>query len=116
MEGRPSKKDFANLINSVLGQDVMTEKKLDRILYDAKRAKETRGTEGLFNYLRQITNAPVSNEQIKSIADMVKNSGGPDKALEALKNQKIINETQASQIDKTLNKGSKVTKKRRKRR
>lgn len=110
MSEKPSKKDFANLINSVMGQDVMTEQKLDRILREAKRANDTKGSEGLFDYLRDLTNAPVNNDQIRNIADMVKHSGGPDQALDTLKKQKLLNERQASQIDDTVNK------KRRKRR
>ena len=104
MSGKPSKKDFADLINSVVGQEIMTEQKLDRILRDAKKANETKGPEGLFDYLRQITNAPVSNDQIRGIAEMVKKSGGPEQALETLKKQKLLNEQQASKIDKSLNK------------
>lgn len=104
MSGKPTKKDFANLINTVLGQDVMTEKKLERILQEAKKANAARGTEGLFDYLRELTNAPVTNEQIGDIAEMVKKSGNPEQALKKLKNQKLINEQQASKIDQTINK------------
>lgn len=111
MSGKPSKKDFANLINSVLGQDVMTEQKLDRILQEAKKAHDTKGSDGLFDYLRRLTNAPVDNDQIRGIADVVKHSGGPERALESLKKQKLINERQAKQINSTLHK--KRTKRRR---
>lgn len=104
MSGKPTKKDFANLINSVMGQDVMTEQKLDRILQEAKQANKTRGPEGLFDYLREITNAPVSNDQIRDIANVVKKSGSADRALKSLKQQKLINDKQASQIDRTINK------------
>lgn len=111
MSGKPTKKDFANLINSVLGEDVMTEQKLDRILREAKQANDSQGSDGLFDYLRELTNAPVSNDQIRNIANMVKNSGGSDQALQSLKNQKLINDQQASQINQIFNK-----KKRRRRR
>lgn len=103
MSEKPSKKDFAQLINSVLGENVMTEQKLDRILREAKKANKERGAEGVFDYLRKITNAPVTNDEIKNIADMVKNSGGPQQALDQLKRQKIINDQQARKIDQTLN-------------
>lgn len=102
MSGKPSKKDFANLINSVLGQDVMTEQKLDHILQEAKKTNATKGPEGLFDYLRELTNAPVNNDQIRGIADMVKKSGGPEQALKALKDQNLVNEQQAKQIDHTI--------------
>lgn len=104
MSEKPSKKDFANLINSVVGQDVMTEQKLDRILQEAKKVNDTKGSEGLFDYLRELTNAPVNNDQIRGIADIVKNSGGPDQALETLKSQKLINDRQANQINSTMHK------------
>lgn len=110
MSGKPSKKDFANLINSVMGQNVMNEQKLDRILQDAKKANATRGPEGLFDYLRELTNAPVNNDQIRDIADMVKKSGSPDKALKTLKSQKLINDHQAKQIDRTLHKTKRKSK------
>lgn len=113
MSGKPSKKDFANLINSVLGQNVMTEKKLERILQEAKHANDTKGAEGLFNYLRELTNAPVSNDQVRSIADMVKKSGSAEQALETLKSNKVINERQAQQIGKTVNKRGKRPRRRR---
>ena len=102
MSGKPSKKDFANLINSVLGQNVMTEQKLEQILQEAKKANATKGPEGLFDYLRELTNAPVNNEQVRSIADMVRKSGGPDQALKTLKEKKLVNEQQAKQIDRTI--------------
>lgn len=114
MSGKPSKKDFADLINSVMGQDVMNERKLDRILNEAKKAQATKGTDGLFDYLRDITNAPVNNDQIRDIADTVRNSGGPDQALDSLKRQKMLNNRQATQIDKTIR--SKNPKKNRNRR
>ena len=61
-EKKPSKKDFAELINKITGQDSMTEEKLDKILEESKKSYKKDGMSGVLKYLRDITQAPVSDE------------------------------------------------------
>ncbi len=64
---RPSKQEFADLMNRFLGQEIMNEQKLDHILKNAKMAFEKEGLNGVFSYMRRITGAPVSDEKLNEI-------------------------------------------------
>jgi hypothetical protein len=63
----PSKKDFADWINRLAGMPVMDEKKLDVVLQGAGKAIRTQGLDGLFDYMRRLTGAPVSNEWMREV-------------------------------------------------
>jgi phenylalanyl-tRNA synthetase beta subunit len=74
---RPSKKEFADWINTLTGSNIMTEKKLDQILIDAKKTVKKRGMNGLFEYMRQLLGLPISDEFMQSILTRL---GSPDGA------------------------------------
>lgn len=91
----PSKKDFADLINQVIGENVMNERKMDQLLQQAKENYRSHGVEGLFDYMRKVTGAPLSSDQMKQLMDSMISSRGPEEALDRLVNQQWLNEQQS---------------------
>ncbi|SEM72219.1 hypothetical protein [Lihuaxuella thermophila] len=81
---RPSKKDFADLINQITGEPTMTEQKLDRILHGAKKSYQTNGMDGFFEYMRKIVQAPVSNEWMKKTISQMQTPEGVDQLIKEI--------------------------------
>lgn len=81
---RPSKKDFADLINQITGEPIMTEQKLDRILNGAKKSYQANGMDGFFEYMRKLVQAPVSNEWMKKTISRMKNPEGVEQLIEEM--------------------------------
>ncbi len=109
---KPTKKDFVDLINTVMGQQVMNEDQLTQFLNNAKKAKETHGTEGLLEYIQRVTNAPASKDQLRRLAEQIKETGNPASALDFLKNEKLLSEQQSRKLNQALDKTSKRKRKR----
>jgi hypothetical protein len=84
LRDKPSKKDFADLINQVTGEETMTEKKLDQILRGANKSLQDRGTEGFFDYLRQVVQVPVPDEWMEKTWKDMQTVKGARKTLEQL--------------------------------
>lgn len=82
---KPSKKAVSDLINSVAGQPVMTEKKLEQIMTGAKKKFDTKGMTGFLEYLRDVTQAPVSIDWMKGIVSEIKTSDGMKKVIDQYK-------------------------------
>lgn len=101
-EQKPEKKDFVDLINSLMGQKVMSENQLTQFLNEAKRVKETKGTEGFLDFVQKNTNAPASKEQLRKLAENIKKSGDPAKAMNYLLNEKLITDQQARKISEAI--------------
>lgn len=101
-EKKPTQKDFVNLINSVLGENVMTENQLSQFLNEAHRIKETKGTEGFLEFVKNTTNAPASDSQLKGLANNIKKTGDPISAVDYLINEKLITDQQARKINHAI--------------
>ena len=108
---KPTKKDFVDLINTVMGHEVMNEDQLSRFLEEAKRAKDSKGTEGLLDYVQRVTNAPTSKDQLRRMADQIQKTGNVGSALDFLKDEKLLSDTQAKQLNKAIHKTSKKKRK-----
>ncbi|MFV9511317.1 hypothetical protein [Tepidibacillus sp. LV47] len=108
---RPTKKDFVDLINSVMGREVMNEDQLSRFLEEAKKVKETKGTEGLLEYVQRVTNAPTSKDQLRRMAEEIQKTGSVGSALDFLKNEKLLSDSQAQQLQKAIQKTAKKKRK-----
>lgn len=98
----PSKKEFADLINHVLGRNVMNEKVMDRLLQEAKENYQRRGMDGIFDLVRQMTQAPFSNQEMKTMMDTILHSSSPGQALERLGGQDWIPEDKARRLQRHL--------------
>ncbi|OEF99417.1 hypothetical protein BHF71_02200 [Vulcanibacillus modesticaldus] len=99
---KPSKKDFVDLINSLMGQKIMTEDQLTKFLNDAKKVKETKGTEGFLEFVQKTTNAPASKDQLERLADEIKRSGNPVNAIDFLIKEKLLTDQQARKINQAI--------------
>lgn len=110
-EQKPTKSDFVDLINSVMGKKIMSEDQLTQFLDNAKRVKDTSGTEGFLEYVQKMTNAPASKEQLKKLADNIHETGNPFSAMDFLKNEKLISEHQLRKLNQAIDD---TTKKKRK--
>lgn len=108
---RPTKKDFADLINTVMGRQVMTEQQLDQFLHEAKRVKDNQGTDGLVEYIQKITNAPASKDQLKGLAEQIQKTGSAGSALDFLMKERLISESQAKKLNKALEQTAKKKRK-----
>jgi len=108
---KPSKKDFVDLINTVMGKEVMNEDQLSRFLDEAKKVKDTQGTEGLLEYVQKVTNAPTSKDQLKNLANTIQSTESVGSALDFLKNEKLLSDTQAQHLSKAIQKTAKKKKK-----
>ncbi|PTX58278.1 hypothetical protein C8P63_11725 [Melghirimyces profundicolus] len=98
----PSKKDFADLVNQMVGQNVVNDKMMDDILKNAKNSYNRNGLDGFFEYIRRLTGAPLSNQELKQLMDLVVGAGRTDKALSSLVNQNWLPREQAERIDRRL--------------
>ncbi len=108
---KPTKKDFVDLINTVMGQEIMTEDYLTQFLNEAKKVKDTRGTEGLVEYVQRITNAPASTDQLQRLAKQIQETGSVGAALEFLKDEKLISDLQARKLNHAISQTAKKKKK-----
>jgi hypothetical protein len=96
----PSKKNFADIINQLVGENVMTERKLDLLLEQAKKSYEQQGVNGLFDYMREVTQAPVDNQQMKQLMDTMIQSGGPNRAFDRLSQQQWLSPEMIKELEK----------------
>jgi hypothetical protein len=85
----PSFKDLTNMINSVMGQDVLTEKQMEQIMNGAKKANERDGIEGVLGYLMKVTQADVDQSELKEFAHQVQED--PSLGLDILQGKTKIN-------------------------
>ncbi|PTM59703.1 hypothetical protein [Desmospora activa] len=98
----PSKKDFADLINQVLGRNVMNEQVMDRLLQNARKNYQQQGMNGIFEMVRQMTQAPIDNKEMKAMMDTILGSSSPGDALDRLGGQNWLSEGKARQLKRHL--------------
>lgn len=70
----PSIKELTQMINSILGQQVLTEQQLKNILEGAKKAGEKGGMSAVLDYLMHVTQADVEKKELQQFADSVRNN------------------------------------------
>lgn len=82
----PSVKELTQMINSVLGQNVLTEQQLNHILQGAKRAHQQGGMSAVLDYLMRVTQADVGKQELKQFADSVR--ANPKMGMDILQGRK----------------------------
>ena len=85
----PSIKDLTNMINGVMGHEVLTEEKLEQIIKGAKKANEEGGMSQVLDYLIKVTQADVSKDDLQEFAEKVKSD--PSLGMDILLGKKKIN-------------------------
>lgn len=76
MPNPPSKKEFVDLLNRLLGNNSMDEKKLDLILSQSKQVYDQQGTKGLFNYMQKLLPYSVDEDIMTKIWGQMQNKRG----------------------------------------
>ncbi|EGK11825.1 30S ribosomal protein S7 [Desmospora sp. 8437] len=67
----PSTKEMAQLINNVMGHNVLTEQQLKQILQGAKRVHERGGMPAVLDYLMKVTQVDVDRGELEQFADNI---------------------------------------------
>lgn len=88
MSTGPSFKDLTTMINSVMGQNVLTEKQLEQIMSGAKKANERGGISEVLDYLMKVTQADVDKKDLVEFADQVQED--PSLGLDILQGKSKI--------------------------
>lgn len=81
-------KQMSQLINEVMGENVMSPNKLNKILHGAKKAHDKHGMDGMLKYLRHITKAPASMQELREFAQSVPRKKSIEHAMRSLKKRK----------------------------
>lgn len=82
----PSLKDLTQMINTVMGQPVLSEKQMERIMHGAKKAHDQGGMDAVLEYLMKVTQADVDFGELKNFANQIQKN--PRKGLDILKGKK----------------------------
>lgn len=85
----PSIKDLAQMINSVMGQRVLSEQQLQQIIQGAKNARERGGMNAVLEYLMKVTQADVDMGELQKFAKEVEKN--PNQGMEILKGKRKLN-------------------------
>ncbi|MFC4076898.1 hypothetical protein [Salinithrix halophila] len=101
-DSKLTKGQFADWINQTVGRNVVNEKLMDQLLQDAKESYNRQGLDGFFEYIRQLTQAPVSNEELKKLMDTVIDAGDPSRAVSRLADQGRIPKKRARQLEESM--------------
>lgn len=84
-----SMKQLADMINGILGRNVLTEHQLQQIMEGAKRANQAGGMSAVLDYLIKVTQADVDKRELQKFADQIQ--ANPRLGLEILKGRKSAN-------------------------
>ncbi|MBD1370917.1 hypothetical protein IC620_00890 [Hazenella sp. IB182357] len=83
-----SMKDLTQMINGIMGQKVLSEQQLERIMDGAKLAHQKGGMPSVLEYLMKVTQADVDMKDLKKFADDVQHN--PNMGMDILKGNKNI--------------------------
>ncbi|SFS66964.1 hypothetical protein [Marininema halotolerans] len=108
-----TKKHFADWINQTVGSNVANEKIMDQLLHDAKASYARQGLDGFFEYLRQLTQAPLSNTQLKQMMDTVMGAGNAPEAFRQLSGHTDMPEESVRLVEETQGKAVKANRRQR---
>ncbi|WP_124727983.1 hypothetical protein [Staphylospora marina] len=95
-----SERDFVDWINRVAGSPVMDERKFENIMRGANRAMRENGVDGLFEFLRKVTGAPVSNEFLRDVMNQLSRPEGLQKMIRELGGPQTLTDVNASSASK----------------
>lgn len=84
----PSAKDMTQMINSVMGSNVLTEQQLNQILAGAKRAHERGGMSAVLDYLMKVTQADVDKGELNKFANSIQRN--PKLGMDMLQGKKNV--------------------------
>lgn len=91
MEREPSMQGLAQMINSIIGHNVLTEQQLKRIMQGAQKAHHQGGMGAVIDYLMKVTQADVDKQELTQFAEQVQSN--PDVGREILRGKRNVRYT-----------------------
>lgn len=88
MSNGPDLGQLTNMINSVMGQKVLSEQQLAQIMAGAKRAFDRGGMPLVVEYLMKVTQADVDKEEVTQFAETIR--ANPQLGKDILEGKKSI--------------------------
>lgn len=76
-------KQLADMINGILGRNVLTEHQLQQIMIGAQKANQQGGMNAVLDYLLKVTQADIDKRELKRFADQIQ--ANPQLGMEILK-------------------------------
>lgn len=76
-------KQLAEMINGVMGRNVLNEHQLNQIMEGARRANDRGGMSAVLDYLMKVTQANVDKRELQNFANEVK--ANPQMGMDILK-------------------------------
>ena len=76
-------KQLADMINGIIGRNVLTEHQLQQIMNGAQKANQQGGMNAVLDYLLKVTQANVDKKELKRFADQIQ--ANPQLGMEILK-------------------------------
>jgi hypothetical protein len=73
-KNEPLIKELTQMINRVMGEEVLSEEQLDQILQGAKRANDRGGMGAVLDYLMKVAQVDMDKKELRQFADRVKNN------------------------------------------
>ncbi|MXQ53757.1 hypothetical protein [Shimazuella alba] len=90
MSNEPNLGQLTNMINTVMGQKVLSEQQLGQIMNGAKRAFDKGGMPMVVEYLMRVTQADVDVEEVTQFAETIR--ANPQLGRDILEGKKSINQ------------------------
>lgn len=72
MSNEPSLKQLTQMINTIMGQRVLSEEQLGQIMAGAKKAFDRGGMPQVIDYLMKVTQADVDKDELTQFAESVR--------------------------------------------
>jgi hypothetical protein len=83
-----SMKELSQMINSIMGHNVLSEQQLQRIMQGAKKAHDRGGMVAVIDYLMRVTQADIDPQEVLNFAEQVKSN--PNMGMDILTGKKNI--------------------------
>lgn len=64
-------KQLADMINGIIGRNVLTEQQLHQIMLGAQKANQEGGMSAVLDYLLKVTQADIDKRDLKRFADQI---------------------------------------------
>lgn len=89
VSNEPTLKQLTQMINTIMGQRVLTEEQLSQIMAGAKRAFDKGGMPHVIDYLMKVTQADVDKDELTQFAETIRTN--PQLGKDILEGRQQIN-------------------------
>jgi hypothetical protein len=88
MTNEPTLKQLTQMINTIMGQRVLSEEQLGQIMAGAKKSFDRGGMPDVIEYLMKVTQADVDKQELTQFAESIRNN--PQLGKDILEGKKNI--------------------------